>query len=59
VTLARNAARSKIEPEDYVRWRHSLAGSLEFDRAPVHKVDTDRPLGDVISDAKQAIWDAL
>ncbi|HSJ45317.1 MAG TPA: hypothetical protein VK923_11605 [Euzebyales bacterium] len=59
VTLARNAARSKTEPEDYVRWRHSLAENLEFGRAPVHKVDTDRPLDDVIRDAKQAIWDAL
>jgi thymidylate kinase len=59
VTLARNAARTKTEPEPYVRWRHRLTESLAFDRAPVHKLNTDRPLDEVMRDAKQAIWDAL
>ena len=59
VTLARNAARTKTEPEEYVRWRHTLADSVAFDRAPVHKVSTDRDIDQVIGDVKQAIWDAL
>lgn len=59
VTLARNAARDKTEPEDFVRFRHSLSMSLEFDGAVVHHIDTDRPLEAVIRQVKEAIWDSL
>ena len=59
VTLARNAARDKTEPEDYVRFRHSLSSDLEFDGVPVHRVATDRQLEDVVREVKDAIWEAL
>jgi Thymidylate kinase len=55
VTLARNAAREKREPEDYVRFRHSLASNLRFDGTIVHRVDTDRPLEDVVQEVKEVI----
>jgi thymidylate kinase len=58
VTLARNAARDKKEPEDYVRFRHSLSSNLQFDGAVVHRVDTDRPLEDVVQQVKGAIQGA-
>lgn len=59
VTLARNAARDKTEPEDYVRFRHSLSSNLEFDGVPVRRVSTDRPLEDVVREVKEAIWATL
>jgi hypothetical protein len=59
VTLARNAARDKTEPEDYVRFRHALSSSLEFDGAPVRRVATDRPLEEVVREVREAIWETL
>ena len=59
VTLARNAARDKKEPEDYVRFRHSLSSEFQFDGAVVHHIDTDGPLEAVLRDVKEAIEDAL
>jgi thymidylate kinase len=59
VTLARNAARDKTEPEDYVRFRHSLSSDLEFDGVAVHRIGTDRPLDDVVREVKEAIWATL
>jgi thymidylate kinase len=59
VTLARNADRHKTEPEHYVRSRHARTERIDFGRVPVCDISTDRPLDDVIRDAKQAIWDAL
>lgn len=59
VTLARNAARDKTEPEDYVRFRHALSSGLEFDGVPVHRVATDRSLEEVVRDVKDAIWETL
>ncbi len=59
VTLARNAARRKTEPEDYVRYRHVHSSDLEFDGVPVHRLSTDRPLEDVVREVKEAIWQAL
>jgi thymidylate kinase len=59
VTLARNAARDKEEPEDYVRFRHLLSSNLRFDGAVVHHVDTDRPLEAVVRDVKVAIENSL
>ena len=59
VTLARNAARDKTEPEDYVRFRHSLSSNLEFDGVPVHRISTDRSLEDVVREVKEAIWETL
>lgn len=59
VTLARNRARTKIEPEDYVRLRHSKNASVDFGAVPLHSVDTDRPLEIVVDDVKQAIWNML
>ena len=48
VTLARNAAREKKEPEDYVRFRHELSSKLRFDGASVYPIDTDRDLDQVV-----------
>jgi thymidylate kinase len=59
VTLARNAARAKTEPEDYVRRRHCRSADLEFDGAAVHHTSTDRPLEDVVLDVKEAVAGAL
>jgi hypothetical protein len=59
VTLVRNAARDKKEPEDYVRLRHSLASTLQFDGAVVHRIDTNRPLDEVVQEVKRAIGGVL
>ncbi len=58
VTLARNAARAKNEPEDYVRFRHAISADLRFDGTIVHRIDTDRELGDVLHEIERAIGDA-
>jgi thymidylate kinase len=57
VTLARNAARNKTEPEDYVRFRHELSSRLRFDGAPVYRIDTDRDLGLVVREIEGVIGD--
>ena len=57
VTLARNAARSKQEPEDYVRFRHALSSRLRFDGAPVYGIDTDRDLELVVREIEEVIGD--
>lgn len=59
VTLARNAARDKTEPEAYVRLRHSMSANLEFVGVVVRHVATDRPLDAVLGDVKKAIGEAL
>ena len=59
VTLARNAAREKTEPERYVRARHALSATLRFDGSEVHRIDTDRDLDTVIADVKATIAEAL
>jgi thymidylate kinase len=59
VTLARNAAREKREPERYVRFRHALSEELRFEGSVVHRIDTDRDLDGVIIDVKTTIADAL
>jgi hypothetical protein len=55
VTLARNAAREKKEPEDYVRFRHELSSRLRFDGASVYPIDTDRDLDQVVRDIELLI----
>jgi len=57
VTLARNAARDKREPEDYVRFRHELSARLRFDGAPVFPIDTDRDLELVVQEIEGVIGD--
>jgi thymidylate kinase len=57
VTLARNAARDKQEPEDYVRFRHALSSRLRFDGAPVFGIDTDRDLELVVREIEEVIRD--
>lgn len=59
VTLERNRTRATSEPDEYVLSRHARSTSLVFDRARVAKVDTDRPLEDVLCDVRRIIWDAL
>jgi thymidylate kinase len=59
VTLARNAARGKKEPEDYVRRRHARTSNLDFGTAPVYKVDTNQPIEQTVLEIKKAIWKAL
>jgi len=59
VALARNAARGKIEPEEHVRFRHSLSSELGFDGAVVRRIGTDRPLETVVREVEEAIRDAL
>jgi len=58
VTLARSAARQ--DGAGGVRaWRHALSSELEFDGAPVRRIDTDRPLEVVVREVKTAIRDAV
>lgn len=56
VALLRNKNRGKEEPEDYVRFRHSLASNLTYGTAPIHKINTDQPLDTTILDVKKNIW---
>jgi thymidylate kinase len=55
VTLARNAAREKKEPEEYVRFRHELSSRLRFDGASVYPIDTDRDLDQVVREVEVLI----
>ncbi|MFB3737375.1 MAG: hypothetical protein ACE14W_00240 [Candidatus Velamenicoccus archaeovorus] len=59
VTLARNAARGKVEPEPYVRYRHAMSSSLEFEGVAVRRISTDRPLEEVLNDVREVIWGTL
>jgi len=56
VALLRNKNRGKEEPEDYVRFRHSLASNLEYGNAPVYKINTDQPLDTTVLEVKKTIW---
>jgi len=59
VALVRNATRGKKEPEDYVRRRHARSSNLEFEKAPVHKINTNQPFDKTVLEVKKAIWNAL
>ena len=56
VALLRNKNRGKEEPEDYVRFRHSLASNLEYRNAPIYKINTDQPLDTTVREVKNNIW---
>lgn len=59
VTLERNRARAKNEPEDYVRARHARSSNPQYERAPVRRVDTHRPLPESVREIRKIIWEAL
>lgn len=59
VALARNKNRGKEEPEDYVRYRHSLASNLEYGNAPIYKINTDQSLETTVLEVKKSIWGNL
>lgn len=59
VTVARNAARGKREPEDYVRRRHARSANLDFGQASVYRINTDQPFEQTVHEVKQAIWNAI
>lgn len=59
VALLRNKNRGKEEPEDYVRYRHSLASNLEYGNAPVYKINTDQTLDTTVLEVKKNIWSNL
>lgn len=59
VTVSRNAARGKKEPEDYVRRRHARSSNLEFEKTTVCVINTDQPLHQTVLEAKKAIWNVL
>jgi len=59
VTLARNAARQKKEPEAYVRLRHATSADLRFEGSVVHRIDTDRAFERVVVEIKDAIREAI
>jgi thymidylate kinase len=56
VALIRNKNRGKEEPEDYVRFRHSLASNLEYGNTPVYKINTDQPLDTTVLEVQKNIW---
>lgn len=59
VTISRNAARNKIEPENYVRRRHAKSSNLDFGKAQVYKINTDQPIEQTVLEVKKAIWAIL
>ena len=59
ITLTRNANRSKKEPEDYVRQRHSRSTRLLFEKTRVVAINTDQPFEKTLAEVKQAIWSIL
>jgi len=59
VALLRNATRGKKEPEDYVRRRHARSSNLEFEKAPVYKINTNQPLDKTVLEVKKAVWNAF
>ena len=59
VTMKRNAERSKVEPEDYVRRRHARSCALDFGNTPVYRINTDQPFDETVREVRQAIWNAL
>lgn len=59
VALSRNASRGKKEPEDYVRRRHARSSNLEFEKAPVYKINTNQPFNETVLEVKKAIWKVL
>lgn len=59
VALMRNKNRGKEEPEDYVRYRHSLASNLEYGIAPIYKINTDQSLEMTVLEVKKNIWGNL
>lgn len=59
VTLTRNANRSKKEPEDYVRQRHSRSTRLQFEKTRVVAINTDQPFDKTLMEVKQAVWSLL
>jgi len=56
VALLRNKNRGKEEPEDYVRYRHSLSSNLEYGNAPIYKINTDQSLETTVIEVKKNIW---
>jgi thymidylate kinase len=56
VALLRNKTRGKEEPEDYVRYRHSLASNLEYGDAQIYKINTNQPLDTTVLEVKKNIW---
>jgi len=59
VALERNRSRGKVEPESYVLSRYERSSNLQFDRTTVHRVGTDRPLDEVVSEIRRVIWAEL
>jgi thymidylate kinase len=59
VALERNAARSKVEPEDYVAARHAVGNDQHFDHVRVRRVETNRPLEESTLEIKRVIWETL
>ncbi len=58
-TLQRNAARSKVEDEDYVRARYAMSSSLRFEDTTVLRITTEGNLESVLRAVKTGIWDVL
>jgi thymidylate kinase len=59
VTLERNRARAKTEPQEYVVLRHLRSSVLHYDRVRVRRVDTHRPLHESTREIREIIWGAL
>lgn len=59
IAIARNRARGKREPEDYVRRRHSAGVQVPLGRTPVHMIDTNHQLEETLRNVKKTIWNTL
>ncbi len=59
VTLERNRARAKTEPEEHVLARHARGSNLQFKRTQVETIDTNRPRNESMREIRRLIWQVL
>ena len=59
IAIARNRAREKKEPEEYVRRRHLAGVSVPTGHTPVRLIDTNHQLEETLREVKKTIWSIL
>lgn len=59
LTLARNAKRSKPEPENFVKYRHKQAKLLNFANVKTIEIDSSQDYAATIMAVKSEVWQLL
>jgi len=59
VAVMRNEARNKTEPEEYIRLRHAISHSLEFENTTVYEINTDQAFYQTALQVKEVIWNNM